>query len=52
VSEGQIFLADLDPDRNSRYDATAIQIASNGQILGRVLNVTPSDLRGRFITLS
>ncbi len=50
--EGKISLADLDPDRNSRYDATTIQIASNGQILGRVLNVTPSDLQSRFITLS
>lgn len=50
--EGKISLADLDPDRNGSYDATTIQIASNGQILGRVLNVTPSDLRGRFITLS
>lgn len=50
--EGKISLADLDPDRNGSYDATTIQIASNGQILGRVLNVTPSDLRSRFITLS
>jgi hypothetical protein len=38
--------------RNGSYDATTVQIASNGQTLGRVLNVTPSDLRGRFITLS
>jgi Ca2+-binding RTX toxin-like protein len=50
--EGKISLADLDPDRNGSYDATTIQIASNGQILGRVLNVTPSDLQSRFITLS
>lgn len=50
--ESKISLADLDPDRNGSYDATTIQIAATGQILGRVLNVTPSDLRGRFITLS
>jgi len=50
--ERKISLADYDSDRNGRFDATTIQIASNGQILGRVLNVTPSDLQGRFITLS
>ncbi|MDB9511383.1 calcium-binding protein [Kamptonema animale CS-326] len=50
--ESKISLADLDPDRNGSYDATTIQIGSNGQILGRVLNVTPSELWTRFITLS
>ena len=50
--EGKISVADYDPDRNCSYDATTIPIASNGQNLGRVLNVTPSELRGRFITLS
>lgn len=50
--EGKLSLADSDVDRNGRYDATTIQIAATGQVLGRVLNVTPSDLQGRFITLS
>lgn len=50
--EGRLSLADSDVDKNGIYDATTIQIAATGQILGRVLNVTPSDLRGRFITLS
>ncbi|MCC3503683.1 MAG: calcium-binding protein [Microcoleus sp. PH2017_29_MFU_D_A] len=50
--EGKISTADLDVDRNGRYDATTIQIAATGRILGRVMNVTPSDLQGRFITLS
>jgi len=50
--EGKISAADTDVDKNGRYDGTTIQIAATGQILGRVLNVIPSDLRGRFITLS
>ncbi len=50
--EGKISAADTDVDKNGRYDGTTIQIAATGQILGRVLNVTPSDLQGRFITLS
>ncbi|MCC3404523.1 MAG: calcium-binding protein [Microcoleus sp. PH2017_10_PVI_O_A] len=50
--EGKISAADTDVDKNSRYDGTTIQIAATGQILGRVLSVTPSDLQGRFITLS
>lgn len=50
--EGRLSLADSDVDKNGIYDATTIQIAATGQILGRVLNMSPSDLRGRFITLS
>lgn len=50
--EGKLSIADSDVDKNGIYDATTIQIAATGQILGRVLNVTPSDLQGRFITLS
>ncbi|XZN90463.1 MAG: calcium-binding protein [Microcoleus sp.] len=50
--EGKISAADTDVDKNGRYDGTTIQIAATGQVLGRVLNVTPSDLQGRFITLS
>lgn len=50
--EGKISAADTDLDKNGIYDATTIQIAATGQILGRVLNVGPSDLQGRFITLS
>lgn len=50
--EGRLSLADSDVDKNGIYDATTIQIAATGQILGRVLNVSPSDLQGRFITLS
>ncbi len=52
VKDGGFSSADFDVDKNGIYDATTIQIAATGQILGRVLNVTPSDLQGRFITLS
>ncbi|WP_293155705.1 MULTISPECIES: calcium-binding protein [unclassified Microcoleus] len=50
--EGKISAADTDVDKNGRYDGTTIQIAATGQVLARVLSVTPSDLQGRFVTLS
>lgn len=50
--EGKISNADIDVDKNGLYDGTTIQIAATGQVLARVLSVTPSDLQGRFVTLS
>lgn len=49
--EGKLTIADSDVDKNGRYDGTTIIIAATGQMLGKAINVTPSDLQGRFITL-
>lgn len=40
--------ADIDPNRDGIASGTQIQVASTGQLLGYVLNATPTDLTGHF----
>ncbi|NJK36401.1 MAG: calcium-binding protein [Oscillatoriales cyanobacterium RM1_1_9] len=43
---------DVDPNGNGIIEGTEIRIAATGQIIGRSVNTTASDLAGGFITLS
>ena len=50
LAKGGISPQSLDPDGNGRVEATNIRFGSNKDLLGTVLNVTPTDLNGRFIS--
>ncbi|MEG4392098.1 calcium-binding protein [Microcoleus sp. BROC3] len=57
IAEGTSFLAkggisrqSLDPDGNGSVEATNIRFGFTNALLGTVLNVTPADLNGRFIS--
>lgn len=50
LAKGGISQRDLDPDGNGRVEATNIRFGVTNALLGTVLNVTPADLTGRFIS--
>ena len=50
LAKGGISLQSLDPDGNGRVEATNIRFGFTNALLGTVLNVTPADLNGRFIS--
>jgi Ca2+-binding RTX toxin-like protein len=50
LAKGGISPQSLDPDGNGRVEATNIRFGFANALLGTVLNVTPADLNGRFIS--
>jgi serralysin len=52
LAKGGISQQVLDPDGNGRVEATNIRFGFTNALLGTVLNVTPTDLNGRFINAS
>ncbi|UNU26989.1 calcium-binding protein [Microcoleus vaginatus] len=50
LAKGDISQRSLDPDGNGRVEATNIRFGVTNALLGTVLNVTPADLNGRFIS--
>ena len=50
IDEGIISATDIDPDGDGLARLTSIS-ASGGDFLGVVLNVTPADLQGQFVSV-
>ena len=51
IDEGIISATDLDPDGDGLARVTLVSV-SGGDFLGVVLNVTPADLQGQFVSVS